>query len=719
MGWPEIRARAAQETAKRWDTMRCRLGADLAGPARRGVRVEPGRFFFSPGEVPQILETLRRRFPEQARAIVEGAWRISEHRFDLLGREGVGYGEDVDWHLDAVHGRRAPLAPWYRIRFLDFTEVGDHKIVWELNRHQWMTTLATAYRLTEQEHFAKELVALWYDWQRKNPYPFGINWASALEVAFRSLSWLWTRELLGESLALPAGFESDLLRALALHGRHLERYRSTYFAPNTHLLGEGVALFFIGVLCPQLPAARRWRELGWSIVQRAAERQVLADGMHFEQAIYYHVYAVDFFLHARILAERNGIDIPGALDDTIGRMLAALRDLSQAGALPRFGDDDGGRVFDPRRNGPECMTDPLSTGAILYGRRDFKAAAGSLREESLWILGSRAVDVFDAMAATLAPPTSVRLPASGIHAMVDALPARRQLFIDAGPQGAFTGGHGHADALSVQLAVDGAMWLIDPGTASYVPPTAEREAFRRTAAHNTLEVDGRSQAEPTGPFSWRRLTQTRAEAWVTGGPLDLFVGSHDGYRPIVHRRFVVGLRSRLWAVRDLACGDGRHRLESRWHLSPRFEHDEHIPGGVILSCASARLACVSGGPDGWRQQVETTRWSPTYGITDPCLVLHGSAQATLPAEIFTLIIPLDEAEVPGRLEQLGPGAWRYRVGGRADYFFFADTAPLVVAGWRTDAAFAYCQLDGDAVRNVFLHGGHVLERHGMRVSGAR
>jgi hypothetical protein len=41
-----------------------------------------------------------------------------------------------------VHGKRAPLNPWFKIPFLDFAVVGDHKVTWELNRHQHLVTLA-------------------------------------------------------------------------------------------------------------------------------------------------------------------------------------------------------------------------------------------------------------------------------------------------------------------------------------------------------------------------------------------------------------------------------------------------------------------------------------------------------------------------------------------------------------------------------------------------
>jgi hypothetical protein len=170
-----------------------------------------------------------------------------------------------------------------------------------------------------------------------------------------------------------ADFRSELAPALAFHGRYIERYLSTYFSPNTHLLGEAVALFFLGTLYPQMPRAARWKESGWQIVLREAGRQVRPDGVYFEQSLYYHVYALDFFLYARLLAARNGMEIPPAYDAVVGRMLDVVAALAQSGPAEGFGDDDGGRLWNPRRNRTEQMTDPLALGAVMYCK-EFSAA---------------------------------------------------------------------------------------------------------------------------------------------------------------------------------------------------------------------------------------------------------------------------------------------------------------------------------------------------------
>ena len=192
----ELLSRTRQELAKRYDTLLSRVGFDFARGLVRSANVRPGQFFFASKSVPAVLELIRQRLPQQAEHIVRQADKICRHQFDLLGYEDLEYGDPIDWHLDAVHLKRAPIKAFHQIRYLDFEEVGDCKVTWELNRHQHLVTLAKAYRLTEDRRYADEIFGQWRHWQAKNPYPFGINWVSSLEVAFRTLSWIWMYQLL-------------------------------------------------------------------------------------------------------------------------------------------------------------------------------------------------------------------------------------------------------------------------------------------------------------------------------------------------------------------------------------------------------------------------------------------------------------------------------------------------------------------------------------------
>ena len=182
----ELLDRLRQYIAARTDPLRYRGRSALEDATI--TEAEPaGHFFFAPGDVASLCALLKQSFPSRAENIVLQAEKICRHRFDLLGYEDLDYGAEIDWHCDVVHGRSAPRKPWFQIKYLDFEEVGDSKIIWELNRHQHFVTLAKAYCLTGEEKFVREIFAQWSHWHQQNPYPIGINWASSLEGQFPQL----------------------------------------------------------------------------------------------------------------------------------------------------------------------------------------------------------------------------------------------------------------------------------------------------------------------------------------------------------------------------------------------------------------------------------------------------------------------------------------------------------------------------------------------------
>src|SRR5215831_2438979 len=180
------------------------------------------------------IDQLQVRWPEAKAEIVARADHIIEGQFDLLGLHGLSFGAPVDWHLEPTSGKRTPSIHWSKLDYLDAELAGDKKIVWELNRHQYFTTLGQAYWLTGDERYAQTFVAHLESWMDQNPPKLGINWASSLEVAFRSISWIWSFYFFRNSPALNAVTFTRALGYLYLHARHLETYLSTYFSPNTH-----------------------------------------------------------------------------------------------------------------------------------------------------------------------------------------------------------------------------------------------------------------------------------------------------------------------------------------------------------------------------------------------------------------------------------------------------------------------------------------------------
>src|SRR5580704_9584737 len=139
----------------------------------------------------------------------------------MLGRISIfdteiDYGPVLAWRRDPLRGNETSNKYFRFIPYLDLATAGDHKWIWELNRHQHLVLLAQAFVVTGKAAYCDELMRQLQSWWSDNPFQRGINWASALEVGFRALSWIWLWHLVGEYM--PPDLRRHFLVGLYRHG---------------------------------------------------------------------------------------------------------------------------------------------------------------------------------------------------------------------------------------------------------------------------------------------------------------------------------------------------------------------------------------------------------------------------------------------------------------------------------------------------------------------
>lgn len=513
-------------------------------------------------------------------------------------------GPAVAWRRDYRHGTETSPRYFRRVPYLDFTQAGDHKWIWEINRHQHLVTLAQAWALSPDPALLDALGRQLESWLEQNPPQRGINWASALEVAFRALSWMWIWHLAGP--ALPAPLAARFLRMLYLHGLHLEANLSVYFSPNTHLLGEALALDALGRFFPDMPPAAGWVETGSAHMAAALHRQVRADGSHFEQSSYYHVYTLDMLLFHRVLA---GTPAPAEEAAILARMAAYLTALlGTEGRIPLIGDDDGGRLFHPfgPRDGFGRAT--LAVYHALTGTPapPFAATAAAHSEMAAWWLAAPVPP-----SAPPATPESVLFADAGLGFLRGAGPA--EVIADCGPFGSGSAGHSHADTLQILVRRAGRDLLIDPGTCTYISDPALREQFRRAAAHTTVSVTGTGQAVASGPFRWLSPPAVRVLGWQDS-PQATWLAAECRFGPFRHRRALLWEKEipRLWLADVIEWDDtAAHEFTQNWPLG---EEPESVVETTIF-CAGARLALEAGG----KMSMQKIWRSSHYGHREPAV----------------------------------------------------------------------------------------------------
>ncbi|HXH25981.1 MAG TPA: alginate lyase family protein, partial [Vicinamibacterales bacterium] len=640
--------------------------------------------------------------------------RLVEGRYDLLGYRDLSFaGSDgrVDWHLDPVHGRRAPRRFFADVPYLD-PAIGDHKIIWELNRHQHWLALARALWLTGQPRHARAILRELAGWLDDNPPLVGINWASMLEIALRAISWTWAlHALVGSRAGDPDGWPwlVDMLVALDRQLAHVEENLSYYFSPNTHLTGEALGLYVAATALPELAASGRWAALGRRILLDEAVRQILPDGGHAERSAHYHRYTLDFYLLALLTAERAR-DGEAALPfrEAVSRLATFARALADDdGRLPLIGDDDGGMLWPLAGRACRDVRDSLALAAVVLDRPEL--APWGVPEEVFWLAGLDALDRIDRIqrAAGPAPVPSHVFPDTGFVVMRDR--TGTHLVLDGGRHGYMNGGHAHADALILTLAIGGRPVLIDPGTSTYTMDARIRDALRRGSSHNTLALDGRSSAEPAGPFHWRTQADGRLHGWRHNPRFDWVEASHDGYAPAVHRRTIVRRHTEVFVI-DEVLGSGPCEASVHWHFDPAWTLHGETPGRLLATSGDAAVwllydggavTLVRGDAEaglGW--------YAPVYGTLAPTWTVRVTRRAAAPLAMITWIRPRGSPDEAPRVERVDGGVGV--VGARAVYGMrqslllvrpgpgFPDAAPACRIGEiETDARVAHLAREGD------------------------
>ena len=130
------------------------------------------------------------------------------------------------------------------IAYRGSARLGDIKLPWGLNKHQYFFTLGKAAWLTANAAPAVEIVRQIDHWIADNPYRRGINSNSALEAGTRVVSWILSYPFYADQC--DDGFLQRLTRSIAQHMMFVEGHLSVGRFANNHLVGDSAALVAAG-----------------------------------------------------------------------------------------------------------------------------------------------------------------------------------------------------------------------------------------------------------------------------------------------------------------------------------------------------------------------------------------------------------------------------------------------------------------------------------------
>jgi hypothetical protein len=487
-------------------------------------------------------------------------------RWQAFGHLELVVDDPPKWQRDYLAGRDfATDRSAFRLDHRTLPEGADIKLIWELSRWHQLVRLAMAGYVLQDEPARRKCIEWLEDWVAENPPYRGWNWTSGLEAGIRLVQFTWIDALLS------AGTEPRLtrLRAALLppHVSYAWRHCSFGSSANNHLLGELAGCILATVRWPVLAVLCASVEE----LQACWEREVLAqfaeDGGNREQALNYHLFALEFCIQASLALEAAGRKPSPRVQD---RLASAARFFTEVQATAErwdYGDSD------------DAFVTPFFADESVLEWRDWLKSSDREGAIQYW-LGPVSYPSTD---RARNPKRAIELSGWSVYAETgiavrDAGPWR--LRWDVSPLGYLsTASHGHCDALHLSLWVDGCALIIDPGTGAYYGDLRLREWLASPAAHNGPCPLGIRGPRRLGPFLW---TDHHPVPVLKTEGRDAVASLHiANFR--VRRRISDVIPERGWKVED-ACfrKDGSPGpFTVRWQFAPACEV-EQLPGRAFL-----------------------------------------------------------------------------------------------------------------------------------------
>ena len=213
--------------------------------------------------------------------------------------------------------------------------------------------------------------------------------------------------------------------------------------------------------------------------------------------------------------------------------LFAWSDVRWQESVCEFGDDDEGKILDLQGGEWHQWEWVLQLGSLVTGERysNFE----NICENTRWLFSDEEIEFIKRK--PLYDNTRSRCFGEGGNSFLRDKDDRILIGIDHAALGfGSIAAHGHADALSFQVLMDGESVFTDPGTYIYHCDLEHRNAFRKTINHNTVYIGGKDQSEMLGAFLWGKRAECKLEHYASDDETDVLTASHDGYKPVIHQR---------------------------------------------------------------------------------------------------------------------------------------------------------------------------------------
>src|SRR5690606_2804962 len=313
------------------------------------------------------------------------------------------------------------------------------------------------------------------------------------------------------------------------------------------------------------------------------------------------------------------------------------------GNWPKYGDEDDGRVVIPGGNPNENnFLSILNTASVLFNVPEWK------RKGSEWDSKSEMLTTYfnghhkwKQYPFHLPPPSSEFFKEEGHFIFRKYTQDQTEVYchFDAAPLGYLSiAAHGHADALSVIMHIDGYPFIVDPGTFAYHTHPEWRKYFVSTIAHNTVTIDMMDQAHLSGPTLWLDHYKCEVAKADRSEKREYVAGTDNGYRKIrtTHgREIAFDKEMDSFTITDnIDTAKNRYSVNIPFHLHPGVSIMQTGESFILSRKETASTLELTFDPRPETRVIQATEespmgwYSPSFMKREKSSLLLGSRMAT-------------------------------------------------------------------------------------------
>lgn len=392
--------------------------------------------------------------------------------------------------------------------------------LWRYNLHYFEYLFILAYEYSKgacQTEYYEKYKYMIINWINNNPYPIGDGW-HPYTISLRLTNWIATYQIFEQAIKSDSEFYKGFRESLFLQYQYLQMNLEKDVLGNHYF--ENIKALIIGSIFFD---DKKVKEKFKKELLKQLNEQILEDGMHFELSPMYHKIILEDLI--KITYWLKDEEINNELTFYLQKMIDVTFSFEQNfGKTPAFNDS---------ADGVSKQYKPLLESCEKYFR--------------------------------LSPVTKTSFESSGFYIIKDL---NKKIIFDTGEIcPTYLPAHGHCDALSFELSINGSPFIVNSGTYQY-ESGKWRNFFRSTKAHNTISISSQEQSQFWGSFRVaKRIKNVKRKQFIHNN-IQFYAGSYVSYSGEKHKRYIGYLDENAMIVLDFVNSDSKDNILNYLHFIP-------------------------------------------------------------------------------------------------------------------------------------------------------